>query len=712
MKKTNPSARRKYYLAALLLASFLLTLTAVLVPLLQSSLSPVPREGEIAGRDFRAPRAITFSSQVLTDQRKETAERAVLPIYTSADTRVARRQLEQLRSTLAYINSVRADPFATLDQKLSDLAALDDILLKRETVETILGMTDARWQEVQQEAIVVLEKVMSNSIRPDTLSNVRSQVPALVTLSLSEEQAAIVAELATTFVAPNSEYSESLTQAAREAARASVQPVTRTFVLGQTIALQGEVLGSDDIEALQQLGLTEPERDSQDLLSAGVLTALLVTLLVLYLRRKQVFLAADVRYPAVLAALMLAYLGAARYILPGNTLVAYAFPLASCSLVTAALFGTELGLVTAIPLSILAAFGLPNSMELTLFYMISSLFGVLALGRARRLITFFWAGLAVAVSGTVVVIVYQLPLPSMNLENVAILSSAAFFNGLVSASLSILLHALLAPFLGMVTPIQLLDLTRPDHPLLGRLLRDAPGTYQHSLQVASLAEQAAERIGVDPLLIRAGALYHDVGKAANAAFFIENQPPGLDNPHAGLTAEESARIIIAHVSDGLGLARKYRLPKRIMDFISEHHGTTVTRYQYYNAVKTAGDDESLVNKDLFRYPGPRPQSRETAILMLADACEARVRAERPTEEDVLRNIIKEVISGRSSSGQLDDTRLSLRDLKEIIDSFTVTLRGIYHPRINYPNQEIPASYDAITIPLARKSEAPANLDVN
>jgi putative nucleotidyltransferase with HDIG domain len=711
MIKLSPEQQRRIYMVLLLIVSASLILVAVLSPLLQSSLARMPQEGEIAREDYRAPIALTFSSEVLTEQRREVVERAVVPIYSSPDTRVARRQLEQLRSTLAYINSVRADTFASLDQKLTDLSALDDITLNPETAETILSMTDARWQEVQQEAISVLEKVMSSAIRPENLVDATSGVPALVTLSLPEEQAAIVAELAVAYVAPNSQYSENLTMAARQEARDSVQPVTRSFVPGQTIALQGEVLGADDVEALQQLGLTEAETNTQDLVSATILSLLLLAFTGIFLSRKKIPDSGEPRYLGVLAALMLGFLIIARLVLPTNPLIAYAFPLASCSLVIAALFGTETALVMTIPLSILVAFGLPNALELTFFYLISGLFGALALGRARRLITFLWAGLAVAVSGIVVVLVFRLPQPSSSLQTLATIGAAAFFNGLVSASLSILLHSVLAPLLGMLTPVQLLDLTRPDHPLLGLLLRDAPGTYQHSLQVANLAEQAAERIKIDPLLIRAGALYHDIGKACNPFFFIENQPPGFENPHNKLEPEESARVIISHVTDGLKLARKYRLARRIMDFIAEHHGTAITSYQYFNAVKIAGGDESLVEKEPYRYPGPRPQSKETGVLMLADACEARVRAERPSEEETLRALIKNVINGRVSSGQLDETQLSLRDLNELADSFTVTLRGIYHPRINYPNQDTQVSPDAITIPIRKKVGASSEADV-
>ena len=703
-------AHRRVYLILLLVASLCLTLAAVIAPLLQTSLSPVPKQGEIALRDYRAPQSISYTSEVLTQQRRDAVERTILPIYTSPDTRIARRQLEQLRATLAYINSVRADSYATSDQKVADLAALDDVHLSQDTVISILGLADARWQEVQQEAIAVLERVMSSAIRPESLLEARNRVPALVTLSLPEEQAAIVADLVATYVAPNSQYSESLTQAALLQARQTVEPVIRSYVPGQTIVLQGEVLGADDVEALQQLGLMSTERNWRDLVSAAVLSLLLVVFMTLYLRRKPTLYGGDVRNLAILAMLFLFFLLSARLVIPTNVLMPYAFPLASFGLVVAAMFGTELALVASLPLAILAPYGYPNSLELTLFYLIGSLFGVLALGHARRLSTFLWAGLAVAVSGSCALWVYRLPSPATNLEILATLTLAACFNGLASTSISILLHSLLAQFLGMVTPIQLLDLTRPDHPLLRQLLRDASGTYQHSLQVANLAEQAAERIGVDPLLIRAGALYHDVGKTLNPVFFIENQPPGFINPHENLDPVDSARIIIRHVPDGLELARKYRLPRCIQEFIAEHHGTTLTRYQYYNAVKAAGGDESQVDAEQFRYPGPPPQCRDTALLMLADACEARVRAERPADDESLRSVIKSVVSSRVSSGQLDETRLSMQDLNEIVDSFTATLRGVYHPRLNYPGIEPSAASDPLLLNLSKPAETPFDLN--
>jgi putative nucleotidyltransferase with HDIG domain len=248
----------------------------------------------------------------------------------------------------------------------------------------------------------------------------------------------------------------------------------------------------------------------------------------------------------------------------------------------------------------------------------------------------------------------------------------------------------------------LLDISRPDSPLLQFFLRSAPGTYQHSLQVANLAEQAAEKIGADPLVTRVGAQFHDIGKAMNPNFFIENQVVGSENTHHDISPQESAATIIRHVTDGIQLAKKYRLPRRMHDFILEHHGTLITRYQYNQAMEAAQGDATKVNIDDFRYPGPRPHSRETALLMLADATEARARAERPATDDDLRALVRSVIDTVQKFGQLDDTLLTLRDLGLITESFVTTLRGIYHPRIQYPNATVPDQDSTILTPRKEK----------
>jgi hypothetical protein len=202
--------------------------------------------------------------------------------------------------------------------------------------------------------------------------------------------------------------------------------------------------------------------------------------------------------------------------------------------------------------------------------------------------------------------------------------------------------------------------------------------------ISNLSEQAAEAIGADALLTRIGSLYHDAGKARQPHYFIENQVPGSINPHESLSPKESAKMILRHVPDGVQLAAKYRLPARIIDFIAEHHGTLITRFQYARALEAAGGDEKKVNPADFQYQGPRPRSRETALVMIADGSEARTRAERPKTREELRALVKNVIDNRVAQGQLDDTGLTLHDLKLVLETYVSGLRGVYHPRLIYP----------------------------
>ena len=336
-------------------------------------------------------------------------------------------------------------------------------------------------------------------------------------------------------------------------------------------------------------------------------------------------------------------------------------------------------------LGILTAFGLDNSLDLTIFYILSSCLGVLTLGKGQRISSFLWAGLAVGAAGSTVLLAYRLTTPPFtDLIGLATLVTAAFINGIASAGLSLLFQYIFSQAIGVTTALQLLEISRPDHPLLQFILQNAPGSYQHSLQVSVLAEQAAEQIGADSMLVRVGGLYHDAGKALNPPFFIENQLGTKLDTHDEMDPAASAQTIIQHVNNGVMLARKYRLPPRIHDFIREHHGTLLTRYQYTRAVEAAGNNLDAVDINQFRYPGPIPGSRETALLMLADGCQARVRAELPQTEEELRTVIRKVIDFCEKEGQLDNTRLTLRDLSIISSSFIDTLKNTYHPRIRYP----------------------------
>jgi cyclic-di-AMP phosphodiesterase PgpH len=680
------STKRLLYLTFLILFTGGMTFFAVVLPFVSALSESPPKEGDVASQDIRAPYALEYNSALATEEQRIIAVQSVEPIYTQADTSVARHQLERLRATISYINNVRADPLASIEQKLDDLAALEDIQFTRETSHRILEMSNARWQAIHQEATVVLEQVMRTTIREDRLNDVHRSIPAMISLTLPEDQANTVAELVSGFVVPNSLYNSELTELARIQAREAVVPITRSYAAGETIVQRGRLITEQEIEALSVYDLLQTRFRWQELVSAFVLVALVLSFLTSYLKRAQ-SLNRDFRKLNVLVFLFLLFIITARLATPGHTVIPYLIPMAAFGLIIAALFGAEPAIVAVLPLSILSTYGLPYSFELTLYYTLGSLVGILILGRARRITSFFWSGFAISCANAAVVFIFRLPQANMDWVGLLTLFGASIINGAASAGIALLLQYFFSQLLGMTTALQLLELSRPDHPLLQLVLRNAPGTYQHSLQVANLAEQAAEKIGADAFLTRVGALYHDVGKAGDSIFFIENQVPGNINPHDNMDPSTSAAVIIRHIPKGIELARKYRLPSRIQDFIREHHGAMVTRYQYAKAVEVAGGDESMVDVEEYRYPGPRPQSKETALLMLADGCEARVRAERPKDEAELRLIVQNVVDASVANGALYDTDLTLKDLNTIVNSFTSTLRGVYHPRIQYPKLE-------------------------
>jgi len=699
-RKTPPRIRTLQIILLSLVS--IISYGALILPSLLSPAAVSLQVGDVSPSDFQAPQNIEYISEVRTEDARIAAESAVAPVYAPSDTTIARKQIDRLRAALQYITLVRSDENASAEQKASDIASITDISLKPQTIEQILALTSARWDTIQQESLSVLEQVMRRTIRDNEADAVRRTIPSLVSLSLNDEQSAIVVELVSAFVVPNSLYSADLTEAAKTSAREAVQPIIQSYKAGEIIILRGQIIRSPQLEALQQLGLIEQTSPWQDYAGAGALVLVLAALTAFYFSRRRLLFLFDARSLVLAALIVLVFVIGARVVIPDRTVLPYAYPLASVGLLIATMFGLEAGIIFSLLAALLVPYGMPNALDLIPYYMISSLMGVLVLGSARRVWTFFRSGMAVSAAGIVTLLAFRFPFVSMDGIAMLQLAGAAIFSGLASSSIALLLQYFLAQTLGLTTALQLIEISRPDFPLLQFFLRHAPGTYQHSLQVANLAEQAAELIGADALLTRVGALFHDVGKALNPTFFIENQAAGSTNPHEVLDPEQSAAIIIAHVTDGAALARKHRLPRRIDDFILEHHGTMITRYQQSQAITAAGGDELLVDNTKFQYPGPRPRSRETALLMLADGTEARARAIKPQGEEEIRKLVLDTIEATQKQGQLDNTQLTLQDLSIITDAFVTILKGTHHSRIPYPTEqpaiEKPATSNVSTVP--------------
>jgi len=256
---------------------------------------------------------------------------------------------------------------------------------------------------------------------------------------------------------------------------------------------------------------------------------------------------------------------------------------------------------------------------------------------------------------------------------------AAAITGIVSGILAAGAFVTLGSLFGITTRVQLMELAQLNQPLLRRLQDEAPGTFHHSVILGNLAERAADLIGADSLLVRVGCYFHDVGKLRQPGYYIENQMAG-SNPHDQMDFRSSAQIVLRHVEDGLALAREYSLPSQVRDFISQHHGTGRAAYFY----RRAAEADAGVDPSLFTYPGPKPQTREVAIVMLADSVEAVIRSSAERSPEQIDALVDEVIAERLAEGQLDESDLTLREIKVVAESFKSTLRGVYHPRLEYP----------------------------
>lgn len=650
--------------------------------------------GEIAPEDIRAPISITYVSDVLTDQRREAATAGVSAIYAPPDPNVARQQIQLLQQIIEYIDNVRRDPYGTLDQKLRDLSTITSLTLDASIAQSILQMDEETWRSVAGEMVNVLERVMRESIRESDLAVVLDTMPTQVSVRFNSQSATVVTALVEDLVRPNRFPDPQATAAAQLEAANQTPSESRSFERGQIVLRAGTRIDAVDFEALQQLGLLETPNRRSEMLARAFLTSVVAAVSVgLYITRCHAGILKNTRMLGLLGGLFLIALLGARLSSANGQI--YLFPIAALAMIYVVITETDLAIVIVMGLSLLVGVMLNNSLEAAALVGVSGTIGALTLRRSERLNSYFFAGLMIALANTMVIAIFN-PIVAQDDNNISLFFVYGIINGGLAAATALAGMYLITILFNLPTSLKLVELSQPSQELLQRLLREAPGTYQHSLQVANLSEQAANAVGANAELIRVAALYHDVGKILNPAFFVENQVDGI-NPHEGLNDPyRSADIIISHVTDGDRMARQYRLPSRIRDFIIEHHGTTLVAYFYHQALSKTDDDDS-VDMDQFMYPGPKPQSRETAILMLADSCESTVRARKPSNRQEISEIVGQIFENRMRDGQLDESNLTLKDIETTRVSFVEMLQAVFHPRINYPappsrstrTQEIP-----------------------
>ena len=639
--------------------------------------------GEASARDIRAPYQVSYVSEVETERARREAAAHVPDVYVGPDMGLVADQVQLLREAIRQIGEVRAEHELADGEMPDSLPELAGVGLSHERWANILSLSDASWDLAARESERVLSIIMRDEIRTGDLPRARRDVQRIKLGILTQEEGDAVSALVTDLIVINTFLDPERTEELRDEARAGVEPVMRVIREGESIVREGEIVTESAYERLQVLGLLEPTHDwRQTVLELGF-ALLVVGVAMLYVARVDPLLIERPRRQLLLVVTLLIAGVSARILLPGQNLSPYLFPGAAAAMLIVLFMNIHYATLIAFVVSLAVGFSAGGSLPLALYVLLGSLVGALALMRTEQLSAFVPATGYVAIVNIATLLVMHAQIGTQDIRGILELAGVGLLNAVFSSSLCFVAYTFTGRLFGITTSIQLMELARPTHPLFRQLLIKAPGTYHHSILISNMAERAAEAIGGDILLTRVGSYYHDIGKTLRPHFYAENQSEG-ENPLDKLDPQTAAEIIIGHAAEGLELARRYRLPDKVRAFIPEHHGTTLVAYFYRKAVQEAGDHD--VDEAAFRYPGPKPQSKETAILMLADAVEAWVRADRPTTEPELDRVIRQVINDRLIGGQLSETDLTLKDLDSIRQAFGDVLKGLYHPRIQYPER--------------------------
>lgn len=641
--------------------------------------------GDVAPYDVVAPASISYGSEFETTAARERAAQSVPDQYDSVEGRVRSQQKQRGHEILDFITIIRNDPHATPEVQIDYLRAIADLSLSPEAAFQILDLSSEEWAAVVVEAPLALDRIMREEIRENTISSAKRRVLSMISAGISNEVEAVTVLLVQALIRPNTSLNQERTEAMREEARKAVPVQIQSFMRGETIIRAGDLATPQQVEALAQIGLLQGDWEWWLLVRAALISTLLMVTTIVAIYRLRPATLLNYQELAALAATVVLWLLAAKFMIIPHDWIPFLYPLAAMSMLVTVLIDLRVAIALTIAFALTVHYLSSDAMMVT-YTTIGALLGALILGKAERLSAFLWAGLGVALSNLLIYVAFRPAMVDFTslswFSHNAPLYFSLVLNGGLSASVALIGYFVLGNLFNLTTSLQLSELSRPSHPLLRQLLLKAPGTYHHTIVVSNLAERAAAAIGVDALLARVGAYYHDIGKTVRPYFFTENIADS-SSPHDKLDPMTSAQIIISHVTDGVDLAQKYRLPPRLRDFILEHHGRSITQYFYQQAKRESSEGET-VNPDDFRYPGPNPRSKETAILLLADTCEAAVRAVRPATRQDLEQLVNKLIDDRVADGVLNQCDLTFRDLQTVRQVFIQVLQGVHHPRISYP----------------------------
>jgi putative nucleotidyltransferase with HDIG domain len=629
--------------------------------------------GDVSNQEVVSQRSVRYESQT---RREEARIAAAAQVPDQFDGSIASQQRQAIDSLATKVADLRRSSSSGPD-RAAQLSLLEPQLNDAQR-QYLLQADEGTVASVFKSSGDILQQLESNGIKADTLKSAQDTAQTrAAALKLDGTGASVVTTLVRANLKVN--FLQAETDLKRQQARDAVPPVFVTVAKGQTIIRYGDLVTPFQLEEAQAVGLLAPAADWARIMAVFMLVIILFAVALGYLMQFRPAILRDPRQLATLGGLMLLLLVVAKLVVPINPTAQYLVPMAAVPLLVAALMDTGLGIIVALAVGLLTGIIADNVLPLTLVGFFGGAIGSIYLHRLERLGQWVTAGILVAGAQFVVLVSLSLIERHQTLDEILGIGALTLISGLLAALLAAGSLTFLGEITRVITPFKLLELMTPNNPLLKRLMMSAPGTYNHSIVAANLAEAAAEAVGANPVLARVGCYFHDIGKIRRPHFFVENQAD-IGNIHENLSPTTSSDILNAHVTEGVELLKQYRFPTVIRDIVQQHQGTTVKRFFYRQALEQGLD----VREDDFRYPGPRPRSKEAAIVMIADTVEASARTLKDRSTEGIRDHVHKMVQGFTRDGQLDECDLSFRDLHLVEEAMANMVVSIYHARIEYP----------------------------
>jgi len=644
---------------------------------------------DIATETIRSP--ITIEDKETTEKLKKEAANKVADVYTLKK-EYAENRVDLISSLFTTIVEIQDEAKG----KNKEQAEMVDKLKERLPQEWFSYLSESEWEKLLQAdpedintakeaAVTSVHSIMAERITKSELEKARAKVQdELKYIILPPSLEKIVIKLTKQAIIPNVIYDRAATEEKRRQAMDEVKPVK--ILQGQIIVEEGQFITNEIYRQLQLVGLLENERSFQPLIGLFLFVLLLLSPVVYYFGREKTNM--NLFVYATIFTIMILVMELLRLIPESDAFSAgYLVPVAFGTMLVRIFIGERMAIITSILFAVCGSlmfneeFGTNGTMQVSLavYLVTSGLAGSFFLHKQLRKAKIWQAGVFVAFINVVVMLALNLLKNGhYSLAETGMFLLMAVASGIFSAILTIGLLPVLEASFGILSSMKLIELSNPNHPLLRKILTEAPGTYHHSIMVANLAEAACEAIGANGLLARVACYYHDIGKTKRPRYFIENQIGS--NPHDHLSPQLSKNIILAHVSDGVAILKKHRMPKEIIDIAEQHHGTTLLKYFYHKAL----GQMDYVPEEEFRYPGPKPQTKEAAIVSIADSVEAVVRSLSNPSQEKIEKIVRGIIAERLQDNQLNECDITLKELETVATSLCETLNGVFHSRIEYP----------------------------